>query len=193
MSKILAERNLKGIWVGKKVLVSLIFHPSEVMACRIYRQGFIAKWELKRTLLIWAFFLTTQKIQASCKLLEKLRPEWILLFFPLFDPKWIINPFGGGKYRAGTANNCLFVCLFVCLFQLGKLALLWQVTFWVPGSPYCLLNTVASDRIQAEAEDEMKTSSSQHQIPFHLASDNSIFDLVVNLTEKKLIFVLFFF
>ena len=52
---------------------------------------------------------------------------------------------------------------------------------------------MASDRIQAEAEDEMKTSSSQHQIPFHLASDNSIFDLVVNLTEKKLIFVLFFF
>lgn len=43
MSKILAERNLKDIWVGARILVPHTLNPSKVMACRMYRQGFTAK------------------------------------------------------------------------------------------------------------------------------------------------------
>lgn len=135
MSKILAERNLKGIWAKTRVLddaspPSCWGNGLWNIQTRIYSQ--------MRTKAHFINLSTHPNNPENSgflwTVLEKKRPEWNLLFLPLFAPSWVINPSGDGKYGArANANNCFS--------SIRYPSLQWQATCWVPGSPYCPLNT----------------------------------------------------
>lgn len=94
----------------------LTLHPSEVMTCGMYRQGFIAKWELKHTLLVWAFILTTQKMQASTELCWiKWGQSGSCYSSHTSSPGWLSTHLEVENMEQGAnANNCFSLIRWPC-------------------------------------------------------------------------------